>query len=144
MNHRRCKIFSLPVESVLTLMGEWRQYDFVRLPILKGLPDGYRVRNVQFNFGTQAFDFLIEHESFPETPDGNEYPRGNSWAEAETIEIPDSMKRRDDPAAINSITIPAGSTLDLTKDASVNIGEVKMMISPTKPTKKHWEFLGAP
>lgn len=83
----------------MTLMGNWRHHDYVALPILKGLPDGYCIRTVQFSFSHQAFAFLIEHESFPDVPDGEEIPRGNEpgFAEYETVEIPDSMKRRDDP-----------------------------------------------
>lgn len=44
------------------------------IPKLRGLPNGVAVLGVSSDWMNRTLDFLVEHASFPEVPDGQEVP----------------------------------------------------------------------
>lgn len=72
---RRVKMIYLPVRQLLGML-DWksRDYDTINLPVIEGLPDGYVVRAVEYQFERDAFALMIEHSSFDLVPFGVEAP----------------------------------------------------------------------
>lgn len=44
------------------------------IPVLKGLPDGYRLMAVWYDFHSRLFYFRVQHESFEPVADGQQIP----------------------------------------------------------------------
>jgi hypothetical protein len=131
----KARIFRIDVRAIMTLMGNWRGHDCVCLPVLKGLPDGYDIRAVAFNFGHNAFELLVTHESFPEVPDGDLIPLGNGGRLAECEAVRIAVANADAATADNL-------RFDVTMEG-VCVGVASVAPMPSGP-KKRWEFLGAP
>jgi len=58
----RMEILSIPYGEVLESIVSLHKIESI--VGRKGLPQGYLVKNVQYNYSRQTFDFLIVHESF--------------------------------------------------------------------------------
>lgn len=71
---RRLRCVSIPEHAVLEVFANWKQADVLSLPVLS-LPDGAQVHSVQYDWWCRSFGFLVEHASYPEVPDGREFPR---------------------------------------------------------------------
>jgi hypothetical protein len=81
---RRCYNVWIPPETVMTLLGGWRHHEFLALPWLEratdangnrvDLPPDYRITDATFDWYRRAIGLRIEHESFPEVPDGEHCP----------------------------------------------------------------------
>lgn len=80
-NERRCKLLRVDPRDILNILGNWQDRDGIRLPVIKGLPEGFWVRNVAFEFARNCFVICIQHPSFPEVQPGSEYPFVNNMAE---------------------------------------------------------------
>lgn len=84
MNKNRSYAVWIPVETVLTLLGNWRYYDNIALPVLESaadmngrkvdLPPDYRVIDATYSWERKAIGVRIAHESFPEVAIGEETP----------------------------------------------------------------------
>lgn len=117
---RRCKIVIIEAKTILCLLGGWKDCDYIRLPHLAGLPEGYTIRNVAFDFPYNAFMVLIEHPSFPEVAPGCMYPVANDLSQIQMVslrEMTPDEKRCADPS------------LDIPKE---------------QRPRRSWEFLGPP
>ncbi len=76
---RRWKYVSVTPESVLDVLSLGISPFVVRIAF-PPLPKGYRVMDVNYNWSNRCFDVRVEHESFPEVPDGEETPRLEGWS----------------------------------------------------------------
>lgn len=75
MRERRCQYISISPNLMLTLLAGWRRHDFVRLPVLAGLPDDAEVQSVTWDWQANVFQVLLYHPSWPAVPDGDYAPR---------------------------------------------------------------------
>lgn len=71
---RRVKILSIPPDYILQILNGQR-VEYLILPETEYIPKGSRVVSVRYNWEMQTLDFMVEHESFPEVPDGERPPR---------------------------------------------------------------------
>lgn len=145
MSGQRIKIFAIKELDILTLLGNWRGLDYVSLPLLKGVPEGYRVRGVAYSISRLAFEIAVEHESFPETPLGCELPRANDGfaADCECVRIRQADEGQGfKKASVFAMAETAGTSLG---DGEVNVAMATFDLkqASAKP-KQGWEFLGAP
>ncbi len=113
---RRCKILHIQADSIITLLGAWAHCDFMQLPVLSGIPKGYEVMRVQYDFGRDAIAVLIRHPSFEATEPGCIFP---------II----------DGGPIKLVNMREMTVDEKAKAAAIPIEERR---------KKSWEFLGAP
>ena len=54
------------VTAMVVLTDETAQW--VRLPVFKGLPEGFSVKSVHYEYSRRAFAVVISHKSFPIVP----------------------------------------------------------------------------
>ena len=73
-NKRRYKLIAVNPQDILTLFGKWRFNDYVSLPIIKDLPEGYEVHGVHHSFEHDAFLIAVYHETFPIVPENTPLP----------------------------------------------------------------------
>jgi hypothetical protein len=72
---RRLKYLVLPERIILSLLNapsDRRPY--YTFPVIKGLPDGYRVEAVNYDYERAGFAIVVSHPSFPEVPLGVRVP----------------------------------------------------------------------
>jgi hypothetical protein len=84
---KRCRIYWVSCNAILELLGNWRHHDHVSLPVLKGLPDGYRVLFATHDFGRGAIGLMVHHPSFAVVPEGASTPCEDGLAELETVRV---------------------------------------------------------
>lgn len=99
---RRVKFFSLDYDDMLMFLRRASGADvkYIVMPRLD-LPEGARVVDVHMDYRSQAFDLIVEHESFPEL-DPCTLPVGSTrvgweWVRtelAQVIEERDQLKRQ--------------------------------------------------
>lgn len=74
INERRFKYFRIDPNHVLHLLGNWHHADNVKLPVIKGLPEGYRVvgmQSISDCWNRDSFAIRVYHPSFdPVEPTG--------------------------------------------------------------------------
>ncbi len=75
---RRWKYVSVLPEDVLKCLSLDLSTYITRLA-LPPLPVGYRVLDVNWSWFDHCFHFMIEHNSFPEVPEGEQIPRVEGW-----------------------------------------------------------------
>lgn len=63
---RRFRCLRVRPEDIMILLGLWFHTEFVRLPKIKGLPEGYRVESVNADWATDSFLIRVSHPSFEE------------------------------------------------------------------------------
>lgn len=69
------KILFIPYRMLLGLFQRFEVHaDYVILPRPVGLPDDYMVTAIHEDFARHAFAFVIQSETFPETPVGEMFP----------------------------------------------------------------------
>ena len=92
---RRYKVIYVDQELMITAMtaltndgGSW-----VCLPVFKGLPEGFSVRAVHYEFQRLAFGVVIFHESFPIVPAGNLYEVISMGLQMKTFDM-DMIRQR--------------------------------------------------
>ena len=83
-NERREYALWMPAELVLTLMGNWRHYQFIALPFLERcadaegklfqLPADVRIEQATYSWERKAIGLALSHPTFPVVPDGMERP----------------------------------------------------------------------
>lgn len=83
MSSGRCMILWIAPHHILSLF-RWWQHDHIVLPILEKcadvegklfpLPVDVKVLDVHYKIQRKAFGLLLEHESFAEVPETNEFP----------------------------------------------------------------------
>lgn len=71
---RRVKVIPLPVDTILTLLTQ-PQSKYMRRIRFGGIPDGCDVVGISANPYAQCIDVIVQHESFPETFEGEQPPR---------------------------------------------------------------------
>lgn len=74
----------VPAELILTLMGNWRHYQCIGLPVLERcadaggkvfpLPADVRIENATYDWSRKAIGLALSHPTFPVVPDGMERP----------------------------------------------------------------------
>lgn len=84
MLNNRCYALWIPVETVLTLLGNWRYHDSIALPVLESaadadgkkvdLPSDYKVIDSTYSWERKAIGVRIAHDSFPEASMGERIP----------------------------------------------------------------------
>lgn len=86
MTNTRRRIYRIPHAHILNFLrksgirklagkiGEADEQAAVVLPMPLNVPEGATVASVQSNYAAQAFDFVVEHESFAEVADCVELP----------------------------------------------------------------------
>jgi hypothetical protein len=67
MSIRRFVVVPVEEEVVLQLFN-WQARGSVQLPVFEGLPDGYEVQAVVYDYSRQAFMFRVHHPDLPEVP----------------------------------------------------------------------------
>jgi hypothetical protein len=124
----RLKIVYLDVRAVVGLFN-WHQHEMVSLPIIKGLPEGYWVRDVMYDFSRHAFALKVGHESFDPIEPGTMIP---VWQPLHEIES-------------RTFAVPQAAD-DLNEKAHIAMSAFDAMVEVAagEPAKKGWEFLGAP
>jgi hypothetical protein len=65
MSDRRFVVVAVEEDAVIDLFN-WSQADPVRVPVIEGLPYGYEVRAVHYDFVRQSFLLRVHHPTFPE------------------------------------------------------------------------------
>src|SRR5436190_23770636 len=65
MSDRRFVVVSVEEDAVIDLFN-WAQSDPVRVPVIEGLPAGYEVRAVHYDFLRQSFLLRVHHPMLPE------------------------------------------------------------------------------
>ena len=68
----RCRTFRFTGDLLAQMFSEGNiASDFgVQLSVERGIPEDTRILDVRMDHATSIIDFLCEHESFPELPDG--------------------------------------------------------------------------
>lgn len=87
---RRLKIWSVSPDALVHMLNwPWEQENKAEIQVmrLEGLPDGFRVRAVDFNYAKQYFDIVVEHPDFDVVPEGYEIP-GDSIALHAVYRVP--------------------------------------------------------
>ena len=92
---RRFVCVWIPVETVMTLLGQWKHQQFVALPWLEraadergnavDLPVGYEVVDATYAWDRKAIGIRLSHASFAEVPDGEYAP--SLWFREVTIQV---------------------------------------------------------
>jgi len=67
MSIRRFVVVPVEEDVVLQLFN-WPRRGSVALPVFEGLPDGYEVQAVVYDYARQAFMFRVHHPDLPEVP----------------------------------------------------------------------------
>jgi hypothetical protein len=67
MSLRRFVVVPVEEDVVLSLF-DWQSRGEVELPVFEGLPAGYEVQGVIYDYVRQAFLFRIHHPDLPEVP----------------------------------------------------------------------------
>jgi hypothetical protein len=93
-DERRWKLLSVNPQDIMTMLIGWQIFDVIRLPIFQGLPEGFSVHNVNFDYHRECFVCCIEHESFPPTRVGEHIPFINDLASFAYVEMDHSHERR--------------------------------------------------
>ena len=73
INERRFVYFRIDPNNIIYLLGNWHHADKVRLPVIKGLPEGYRVvaMHADSGFNNDSIVIRVYHPSFdPVEPTG--------------------------------------------------------------------------
>src|SRR4051812_46165167 len=83
---RRYRFYSVTTREVMALLGNWWHHDFIRLPKLKGLPDGYSVEGLHGSYERDAFVLKVYHPSFDPVGEGLAIP-DYTPAEFETVDL---------------------------------------------------------
>jgi len=69
-NERRYKVVYVGAEAMITAMASLTDDTarWVNLPVFKGLPEGFSVQDVHYEYSRMAFAVVVSHESFPIVP----------------------------------------------------------------------------
>lgn len=71
VHERRYRFFGVKPDDIISILGNWHHQDFIRLPHIKGLPEGYRI--VGISYVECAFDDCVKlkiyHPSFDPVAD---------------------------------------------------------------------------
>lgn len=67
---KRYKVVYVGEDDIMTAMVALTDdgAHWVCLPVFKGLPEGFSVKSVHYDYSRRAFAFIISHESFPIVP----------------------------------------------------------------------------
>lgn len=133
---RRCKILYLQLRDLITVLGEWKFEGIIRLPVLKGIPEGYTIRAVYNDWQRDAIGVVIEHPSFEEQSPGCIYPAMAGSRFGEEVEMVNLRQMTAAELAIGDgkmIVVDDPRPLELSRE----------IVSATVQ-KKSWEFLGSP
>ena len=57
-------------ETILYLLSDWRNSDFIEGYSFEALPKGHKINQVYYDYERRCFMFVIEHESFEIVPLG--------------------------------------------------------------------------
>ena len=86
---RRYKVVYVSEDDMMTAMtcltddhAQW-----VRLPVFKGLPEGFCIRAVHYEYSRMAFAFIISHESFPIVPPWQAFVGIEAKIQAKTFDM---------------------------------------------------------
>lgn len=142
-NERRCKIYRIDCRTIMTLLGNWWHHEGINLPVLKGVPEGYIIRRIHYDFSYDAIALLVEHESFPEVPEGGVFPISTGLAEFEFVSIPI-------PQPVERVAKALGTWFKTETTvgtaAAIPSNDILKFNPESEPPNKKvpWEFLGSP
>lgn len=71
---RRYRFFIVTGDQMMALLGNWWHSDFICLPRIKGLPEGYIVEAIHPSFERDGILLRIYHPSFVPVKMGKEIP----------------------------------------------------------------------
>ncbi len=71
---RRYRFYTVSGDTIMALLGNWWHHDFIHLPVLKELPDGYRIDAIHASSFRDAVEMRIYHPSFDPVPEGGVIP----------------------------------------------------------------------
>lgn len=83
---RRFRFYAVTGTQILELLGNWWHHDFISLPKIKGLPDGYRVEAIFPDHIRDAFLLRVYHPSFDPIAETNAIPNYTP-IEFETVDM---------------------------------------------------------
>ena len=89
---RKIRIYYVEPTSVLELFTSWNRTDYVALPKFKGIPDDSIVLSCVYSWESQAFYFMITHDSFDEVPKGEPAPKYEGEYEVVFVDKRDRRK----------------------------------------------------
>jgi hypothetical protein len=167
---RRLKILYVSPDDLVAILDfravvEHAEYETFCPPLFEGLPDGYRVRGVQFMFDRDAFGVMIEHESFDEVPSGERIPEfADSFRlTRQAIKLPRQKPQESFEEHVNTgVFVPHMQVVDVQNGMDIYLSGVVIGAQvaaaerlcnaatseapATQPEqkKKSWEFLGPP
>jgi hypothetical protein len=107
-NDNRRKIIRVPhceVMNILRGTGVTDASGFVYLRRAINLPEGTKVCSVQSNYMAQAFDFVVEHDSFEPVPDCQQLPA--EYLQTEAFRLGTIQGNTFMPETVNAATLPA-------------------------------------
>ena len=61
---RRYRFYAVSSSTILALLGNWWHHDYIKLPKLKGLPDGYLVEAMYGDWQSESIHLKVYHPSF--------------------------------------------------------------------------------
>lgn len=91
---RRVKIFPIDERALIDILSCWKEGQFIQLPSSPKIPDGCKVVSTHHSWECGALMVMLEHESFPEVPYGDEPPRGEfiDYEALERIPVADKFR----------------------------------------------------
>jgi hypothetical protein len=72
----RARIYRIQRKDLIALLN-WRQFEYVTLPLVTNIPEGARITGVHHEFSEDAFLVRVEHEEFEPVPEGQRIPRAS-------------------------------------------------------------------
>ena len=92
IDERRVVVISIPIRLLGIILFSYQNCKNVAFPKFKNIPDGARLRSVQFDFMRNSFLMEVEHESFENVGEGRVAPSVDY--ECEIIQIPKEEKKK--------------------------------------------------
>ena len=86
---RRYKVVYVSEDDMMTAMTSLTDDHarWVKLPVFKRIPEGFRVRAVHYEYSRIAFAFVISHESFPIVPPWEAFVGIGAEMETQTFDM---------------------------------------------------------
>jgi hypothetical protein len=82
----RYKLYRLDQNHALTMLN-WNDYMFISLPITKGLPDGFIIEALNYDYQHDCLMARVYHDSFDVIAPGVAIPIADDWINVDQISV---------------------------------------------------------